>query len=539
MRNTSSAGSDGGNSAISGQIIPPSSPPPGQQPPPPGQPPPPDPDTEGLADGYWREDGAIWMNEGSRRRPRRLRLCSDMRAVHTESSPDGVGWAVTVELINSRGQYKQVSFSCAAAETDAASCVRALVDAGLVVHTDHQKRSRLILNAVVRANVPLAYGLVRTGLTTIEGGHVFALPTGILKPSGRGPQSSVIVWRGDTQYGRMRQGGARAGWVSEVAAPAEMVPLAMASMGVMLSGPAIPFLPPGSEKNTAVHLVGDSGTGKSTIVCAGATVYGKGSQPPDPDSFLESYKNTVNQVENVLLAHNHLGICFDELKTIDQKAAQTFAYDFAMGRRKGRMNADGSSRSKDSWELPALSSGEITLSDRANEHAVRHQTMDSGADVRVQNIAAEGAFGEVGNYSERKAFVEALGAAAATHYGFVGPEFIKFLLDYEDDARRAIEKNLLIWKAVTSPSLGDAPSAQAARVASRLASLVAPAALAAEVLKLPWGADLSKFGVSTTPAAGAMFLAFVRILDTWIGSHGLMYSTQTTAILQRLRAFLP
>jgi hypothetical protein len=504
-----------------------------QQSPPPGQ----GKDTEGLAVGYWRENGFIWTTKGPKRRPVAIRLCSDMRAVHTESSPDGRSWALNVDVIDPRGVHKMVCFPRAEAETEPAKCMSALVDAGLVVYSDDVKRHRFILNAVVRAEVPLAYGIVKTGRTKIDDRYVFALPppAEIVEADGK-TGTSMVVWRGSTQYGRARQGGEWEGWISSVARPAEKVPLAMAAMGVMLSGPALPYLPPENEANTMEHLVGESGSGKTTIVRVGASVHGKGSQTTDPDSYLESYKNTINSSENILLAANHLGVCFDELKNIDQKAASTFAYDFATGRRKGRMNADNSSRPTDSWALPGLSSGEITLSDRANERAFRQQTMDSGGDVRVLNIIADNAFALVGNFAERKAYAEALGAASATHFGFAGPEFIRFLLNHEDGARAAIAKNLAIWKTVSAPLLGAAPSLQASRVATRLGSLVAPAALAAEVLGLPWGADLTKFGVSATPAASAMFLAFERVFDIWIGANGIAYSTQTAAIFQLLRA---
>jgi hypothetical protein len=504
--------------------------------PPPGQ----GKNTEGLAAGYWRDDGAVWMTTGPKRNPRALRLCSDMRAIHAESGPHGRSWALNVDVTDLRGVHKLVCFSHAEAETEPAACMSALVDAGLVVYTDEAKRHRLILNAVVRAKVPLAYGVVKTGRTKIDDRHVFALPppTGVIEADGKAAGTSIVVWRGSSQHGRARQGGKREEWVSKVVAPAEKAPLAMAAIGTMLSGPALPYIPEEYEANTMAHYVGESGSGKTTIVRAGASVHGKGSQTTDPDSFLESYKNTINACENILRAHNHLGVCFDELKNIDQKAAATFAYDFATGRRKGRMNADDSSRPTDSWALPGLSSGEITLSDRANEHAFRRQTMDSGAEVRVVNIPADGAFNNVGNFAERKAYAESLGAAAATHYGFAGPEFIRFLLTHEDQARAAIAKNIAIWKAVAAPLLGSAPSLQASRVATRLGSLVGPAALAAEVLGFPWGADLSaKFGVSATPAASAMFLACSRVLDLWIGVNGVTYSTQTAAIFKLLCAY--
>ena len=531
--------SDGGSSGE--KILPFAKPQPKKKPGPlpPGPKPPPGAgkDTEGLAAGYWREDEAIWTATGSRRNPRLIRLCSDMRAVHTESGIDGRKWAINIEVIDKRGDRRLVCFTCAEAETKPAECMSALVDAGLVVYSDDQRRSRLILNAVVRAKVPLAYGIEKTGLTKVGDRYVFALPSGVIEADGKVDRASIVVWRGSTQYGRVRQGGKREEWVSEVAVRAEKVPLAMTAIGTMLSGPALPYLPEESEANTMLHYVGESGSGKTTIVRVGASVHGKGSQTTDPGSYLESYKNTINASENILLAHNHLGICFDELKNIEQKAASTFAYDFGSGRRKGRMNADNSSRPTDSWSLHGLSSGEITLSDRANEHGFRHQTMDSGADVRVINIQADGAFDAVGNFAERKAYAEASGAASATHFGFAGPEFIRFLLNNEGRARDSIKKNLAVWNVITAVLLGSAPSLQSSRIATWLGSLVAPAALSAEVLALPWGADLSKFGVSASPAASAMFMAFSRTLDTWVGTHGVMYSTQTAEIFQRLRAY--
>ena len=38
-----------------------------------------------------------------KRNPRPIRLCSDMRAVHTESGVDGRRWAINVEVVDKRG----------------------------------------------------------------------------------------------------------------------------------------------------------------------------------------------------------------------------------------------------------------------------------------------------------------------------------------------------------------------------------------------------------------------------------------------------
>jgi Domain of unknown function (DUF927) len=528
---------------VTEKVLPFSRPGPGAgPPPPPGASPGPNPvDTEGLAEGYWRDpaDKTIRMMRGTGKRAKEVRLCSNIKAIYRESGADGKGWGLTVEVVDPRGVKKEVVITSADAETDAAKCMRTLSSAGLVVHSDDIKRHRFILNAVVRAKVPLAYGLVKTGLTPIGDYHVFARSDGVIEPDGLDEEQkrNIVVWGGGSQYGRVHQDGKRGEWISGVVAPAAKVPLAQVAIGAMLSGAAIPYLPPECEVNTIINYVGDSGLGKTTIVRAGASVHGKGSQTTDPGSFIETYRNTVNAIESVLQAANHIGACFDELKNIDPKAAETFAYQFATGQRKGRLYADDSSRPRASWMLPALSCGEITLADRANERAFRRQTMDAGSEARMPNFAVSGAFDLVGNFAERKAYAEALGAASATHYGFGGPEFIRFLLNNEGRAREEIAKNLAIWKTISAKRLGEAPSLQASRIASRLGSLVGPAALAAEVLGFPWGGDIAPFDVSATAAASGMFLASRHALGIWADANGLTYSTQTTEILQMIRAF--
>ena len=156
---------------VSEKVLPFSKPGPGAGPPPPPEPgkapgPGPGPlDTEGLADGYWRDfaDKTIRMMKGVGKRAKEVRLCSNIRAIYRRSDSDGKGWGLTVEVVDPRGVKKEVVITSADAETDASKCMRTLSSAGLVVHSDDLKRHRFILNAVVRADVPLAYGLINSG----------------------------------------------------------------------------------------------------------------------------------------------------------------------------------------------------------------------------------------------------------------------------------------------------------------------------------------------------------------------------------------
>jgi hypothetical protein len=221
--------------------------------PPPGQ----GQDTEGLAAGYWRQDGAVWTTTRSKPNPRALRLCSDMKAIHAESDPDGNGWALNVDVVDARGVHKLVRFTRADAEIRRAACACSPTPASLSIPT---KRSAIALFSTLlfarkSPSLTASSRRVERRLTIT----MFALPTGVTEADGKKAGTSIVVWRGDSRHGRARQGGKREGSLSEVAHRAEKVPLAMSAIGVMLSGPALPYLPPENEANTMEHLVGESG----------------------------------------------------------------------------------------------------------------------------------------------------------------------------------------------------------------------------------------------------------------------------------------
>jgi hypothetical protein len=83
-------------------------------------------------------------------------------------------------------------------------------------------------------------------------------------------------------------------------------------------------------------LNGTSGAGKSTILKAIHSIYGK----PIANAMLK--KDTSNAKSVILSAYNNLPVTFDEITTIGGEEASKFVFDVTDGRDKQRLNSDAS-----------------------------------------------------------------------------------------------------------------------------------------------------------------------------------------------------
>jgi Domain of unknown function (DUF927) len=465
-------------------------------------------------------------------------VCSPLKALYKSSDLAGEDWSLVVRVLDERGHPHDVHLPYPEMTTEPRAAVARMAYVGLKASA----KLDVVLAAVLDAEVPLVRYLRKPGHHIIGSLRVFALPRrdGIL---GNPPPGETFLWKGDGQFCRVSVAGTLDGWKANVAAKAGNNPLPMVAIGTMLASPAIPLLPAGAELNTVLHLIGETSHGKTTTLQVGASVWGKGAKTDVEGSFLNTWRSTSNGVEALLIAGHQIGCCLDELKTLDQRAAPSVAYDIAGGRRKARLNADGSARKAEAWSLFALSSGEARLEEHANPASWRRrEPTDAGAGARFIDIPADQIFVDLHGERDAKTFAETLGAGATTNYGPAGPAFVEWLLANPDEARERLKELVDVWGAVAARVLPPGPSAQALRVASRLGVIAAAAALAADVLALPWSAfgDQVDKAIDDAPlgdAAHAAFWAFAEALRLWIARHGGATSTEETALLDALRGF--
>jgi putative DNA primase/helicase len=498
-------------------------------------------DSDGLAEGYWHDedDGAVCSTEfvgsGRSRTQQDVCLCSHARVIRGESDGAGYGWSIAVEVRDKWGARKEVILNEADAAIDTKESIRALVNAGLKIYAPQlPKYHRLILDGFLKARAKLARRLTKAGWFALEGRSVFATPSGVFGDVG----STEVLWGGKEDICATSEAGSFESWKGHVCALAEGNAIPMVCIGTMLASPAIPYLPKQAEKNTMLNFVSTSSGGKTTSTRCGASVWGPGATTEVEGTFLKSWKTTANASESLLAGHNHIGLALDELKTVDAKASATFAYDFGAGRSKLRMNAKLATRKGPSWALFAISSGEVTLAERANDHSFRKQPQDAGAEARVMNIPTDiDLFPDLHGRASGEAFAQALGAASSEHYGQAGPAFVAWLIANGGEARKRLEANLALWKSRTDALLKGAANPQALRIASRLGSIAAAAALAADVLEFPWSHKAEIEDDCLGPAGSAMIWAFLETFQLWLAKNGSKVSTQIVEAMSQLRDF--
>jgi putative DNA primase/helicase len=504
--------------------------------------------TTGLAEGYWHdeESGDVWAREwvkaGRYSHLENLRLCSYACVVRGESNGFGYNWAICVEIRDQRKVTKEVVLRKAEASTDTAESIRVLVDAGLVIYApQNQNNHRLILDGLLGAEAKLSYRLTKPGWFKIAKNPVFATPSEVIRKS---PNDELVLWGGDENMCKTSRSGTRDSWGDNVCRLVDGNPVPTVCIGVMLASPVIPYLPEHCETNTGLHFVSKTSGGKTTSTRCGCTVWGLGATTEVEGTFLKSWKATGNASELSFAGHNHIGLALDELKAVDAKASVTLAYDFSLGRSKHRMAAKGGSRESHSWSEFFLSSGEVTLAERANDQSFRRQIMDAGAEVRVINIPTDAnIFPSLHGYVSGAAFAQALGSASMNHYGHAGPDFVSWIIANEDGARRRVEAIFEVWSSTAVRCLKaegalDADiNSQALRIVSRLGPMAAGGALAADVLAFPWSASEEINSEHLGPAGRAMIWAFLEVFKLWLSKNGSKVSTQEAEAMSQLRAF--
>jgi putative DNA primase/helicase len=463
-----------------------------------------------------------------------IKVCSRMRVVCRMSENDGSGWSVHVAVTDERGIEHLVVLSQSEIESNPTAAIAALADKGLQIFAPFgRSRASSVLEIITNADAPSGYLFKRSGWHPINGEKtmIFALPDNII---GDPPQGEKLIWAGDNNLLRTATEGTLQGWKDNVAGPVNGLPIPMVAIGCMLAGPCVPFLPKNCETNTLVHFVGASSTGKTTTLQAAASVWGKGAKTSDPESFIHTWRTTINALENLLAVHTHIGAVFDEIKTLDAKAAATLGYDVASGAGKSRMMSDGGSRKTKHYSGFILSSGELTIKERGEDGFGRAVAPDAGAAVRGVDLVTDRAFDAIGGATEQQSFVERLGVAAATDYGHAGPAFARWIAEHPDKTREALAKALSVWDRWMTTVLPKDASGQAKRLASRLGPIAAAASLAAYALDLPW-----VNAPTATTAQGAAMWAFGAVLRSWLDAHnGGRVTTEAEALTALLRNFI-
>lgn len=260
-----------------------------------------------------------------------------------------------------------------------------------------------------------------------------------------------------------------------------------------------------------LNLVGRSSRGKTTALQVATSVWGS-------PELVRNWSATGNGLEALAASQNDTFLALDELSQSSPFEAGSMVYLLANGTGKQRAARTGGIKQAACWRLMVLSSGERTLSAHMAEAGKKSK---AGQEARLLDIPAtnrtHGAFDELHDMADGRAFSDTLKQATSEHCGLAGPAFVKGVMSYAGDLPQLYSETLTL------------PAFQASDgVESRAAGTFALLAIAGEL-----ATDMGLTGWPEDEALNAAIEGF----NLWRSERG-QGNTETRHILQGITEFV-
>jgi putative DNA primase/helicase len=350
----------------------------------------------------------------------------------------------------------------------------------------------------------------RTGWT--DDGQAFVLPSATL---GNGTEKYLLSPRPAKDI--FVQGGSFAEWSKTIGRRAVGNHLLFFAISAALAAPLIHLL---GQESGGVHFCGDTGSGKSTCLEAGCSVWGR------PDVFGLTWRGTDNGLEGQAALHSDCLLALDEIGQAPERMIKEAAYLLGNEKGKARARADGTGRAPAQWRVITLSTGEISFSDALKQAGANIRGGQAGRliDLSADAGAGLGAFQCLHGFDGPASLSEAIKKTAKENHGWAGPEFVRRLLAMPDRDR----KLMAIFSKMRQSLTPDQAAPEVARAVKRFALIATAGALASR-----WG-----FFDGLAQDDGESIMAVQHCLKAWLSSRGGAGSLTEVQALERLYDFI-
>jgi uncharacterized protein (DUF927 family) len=449
---------------------------------------------------------------GKKQTIRQVRLSAPFEILRRVRNPHGVGWARQLRWRDDDRRAHTFAVPDCDLHGDVSSLCANLASQGLKIATGRVREHfiRYLNEAVVPNRLTI---VERTGWHDIAGAKVFVLPDQTI---GSVPNEAVTVQK--AMNAPFECVGTLADWQAGVGRLVTDHSRAVFAVSVGFAGPLLGLL---GQEGGGFNLYGQSSRGKTTLLEAASSVWGKGASP----GFVRSWRSTANALEAAAAIHTDTLLALDELGVVDPREAKSAAYQLAVGTGKGRSARDGSLRQPLSWRTMVLSTGEVRITDKLAEGG---HTARAGQQVRLLDIPADagngfGAFDHGGAHNDAKVLADTIKSAARTCYGTAGPEFVRRLIDNGDAGNPdQINSSINAFRQRFAPKGADG---QVLRACDRFGLVAAAGELAREYGIAPW-----KEG-EALEAAGRSF-------EDWFDGRGGVEAGEVQAAISQVRLFI-
>jgi hypothetical protein len=228
--------------------------------------------------------------------------------------------------------------------------------------------------------------------------------------------------------------GTLADWQREIAQNVRGNTSMMLGVAVALAAPMLSLL---NNDSFGVHLFGNSGKGKTTILNIANSIYGR------PRELKLSWCSTDVAMKNEAAARNDGFLTLDEIgQAREAKYLESIAYDLFNEVDKTRGRKEGGNQQIKRWKVTALSTGEKDLETQLRINAVK---VHAGQLVRLLNVPLE-TVKELHGFKSPKEHADHLNEKTEECFGVIGREWLGYLVNNAETIRttyKAIRKKWL------------------------------------------------------------------------------------------------
>jgi hypothetical protein len=262
------------------------------------------------------------------------RISSAFEVIGACRDPHGCGWGKWLRWRDGDNREHLRHVADAALQGDPASLCAGLADAGLTINRSKQRALLTYLGGVdVKGRVTIVH---RTGWHSIGGHEIFVLPDEPI-----GPEDSEQVILDASAVGPYEARGTLEDWQGGIGALASGHALPLLAISAALAGPLLHLA---KQEGGGLNIFGGSSLGKTTIVQAAASVWGRGSSP----GYLRTWRATANGLEGAAASASDTVLILDELGQVEARDAAAAIYSIANGTGKQRAARDGCMRRSNS-----------------------------------------------------------------------------------------------------------------------------------------------------------------------------------------------
>jgi uncharacterized protein (DUF927 family) len=456
------------------------------------------------------ESGLFFIEHTRDGQVNQSRVCGPLTIPSLARDAEGAGWAPVIEFTDRDGRRRQEVIPYRLFLGQGHDGLKLLADLGLEIEPTTKALDQL------RRYIVGAKPSRRARRVTTTGWHAnnFVLPDGSV-----GDSDETLLFDGSRRAnGVYATGGTLSKWQGAIGHSAVGNPMLMLVLSLSFAGP---LLKPLGESGFAIHLVGDSSTGKSSALAGAGSTWGPTGEQ------VRSWRSTSNALEGTCALSNHTLLTLDEFRELDPKDATAVTYMLSNGKGKQRMHHAGGLREAVEWAIVILSSGELGLADHL---AGTGQKAYAGQQVRFIELDSDAGAG-LGMWNDAHAFAEggkgfsdAMKKAALRYYGHAGRAFVAKCVQHYDMLPAKWRDHQHQFADHHKP---DDAGGQVLRVMTAFSLIGFAGELATSWEIVPWHRG------DAMAAAGAMFRKWLRDRPTSGNSEEYQILTHVRALMER------